>query len=237
MLALLQTRKGDWMRILLAEDERSLSRALVALLEKNNYSADAVYDGEEALAHLEAGNYDGLILDIMMPKLDGLEVLRRLRERGNPIPVLLLTAKAEVEDKVTGLDTGANDYLTKPFSTAELMARIRAMTRSQTGSQTGSRLRFGNITLDQATFELSSPSGSFRLANKEYQMMELLLRNPRQLISSERFLERIWGYDSEVELNVVWVYISYLRKKLAALQADIQIKATRNAGYSLEERT
>ena len=221
------------MRILLAEDERSLSRALVALLEKNNYSADAVYDGEEALAYLEAGNYDGLILDIMMPKLDGLEVLRRLRERGNPIPVLLLTAKAEVEDKVTGLDTGANDYLTKPFSTAELMARIRAMTRSQTGS----RLRFGNITLDQATFELSSPSGSFRLANKEYQMMELLLRNPRQLISSERFLERIWGYDSEVELNVVWVYISYLRKKLAALQADIQIKATRNAGYSLEERT
>ncbi len=237
MLALLQTRKGDWMRILLAEDERSLSRALVALLEKNNYSADAVYDGEEALAYLEAGNYDGLILDIMMPKLDGLEVLRRLRERGNPIPVLLLTAKAEVEDKVTGLDTGANDYLTKPFSTAELMARIRAMTRSQTGSQTGSRLRFGNITLDQTTFELSSPSGSFRLANKEYQMMELLLRNPRQLISSERFLERIWGYDSEVELNVVWVYISYLRKKLAALQADIQIKATRNAGYSLEERT
>ena len=225
------------MRILLAEDERSLSRALVALLEKNNYSADAVYDGEEALAYLEAGNYDGLILDIMMPKLDGLEVLRCLRERGNPIPVLLLTAKAEVEDKVTGLDTGANDYLTKPFSTAELMARIRAMTRSQTGSQTGSRLRFGNITLDQATFELSSPSGSFRLANKEYQMMELLLRNPRQLISSERFLERIWGYDSEVELNVVWVYISYLRKKLAALQADIQIKATRNAGYSLEERT
>ena len=225
------------MRILLAEDERSLSRALVALLEKNNYSADAVYDGEEALAYLEAGNYDGLILDIMMPKLDGLEVLRRLREQGNPIPVLLLTAKAEVEDKVTGLDTGANDYLTKPFSTAELMARIRAMTRSQTGSQTGSRLRFGNITLDQATFELSSPSGSFRLANKEYQMMELLLRNPRQLISSERFLERIWGYDSEVELNVVWVYISYLRKKLAALQADIQIKATRNAGYSLEERT
>ena len=237
MLALLQTRKGDWMRILLAEDERSLSRALVALLEKNNYSADAVYDGEEALAYLEAGNYDGLILDIMMPKLDGLEVLRRLRERGNPIPVLLLTAKAEVEDKVTGLDTGANDYLTKPFSTAELMARIRAMTRSQTGSQTGSRLRFGNITLDQTTFELSSPSGSFRLANKEYQMMELLLRNPRQLISSERFLERIWGYDSEVELNVVWVYISYLRKKLAPLQADIQIKATRNAGYSLEERT
>lgn len=222
------------MRILLAEDERSLSRAVVALLEKNNYSADAVYDGEEALAYLEGGNYDGVILDIMMPKVDGLEVLRRLRQQGNPIPVLLLTAKSEVEDKVTGLDMGANDYLTKPFSTAELMARIRAMTRSQTGGQVTSRLTLGNITLHQTTFELSSPAGSFRLANKEYQMMELLLRNPRQLIPTERFLERIWGYDSEVELSVVWVYISYLRKKLAALQADIQIKAKRNAGYSLE---
>lgn len=224
------------MRILLAEDEKSLSRAVVALLEKNNYSADAVYNGEDALAYLEAGNYDALILDIMMPKMDGLEVLRRLRQQGNAIPVLMLTARAEVEDKVAGLDTGANDYLTKPFSTAELMARIRAMTRSQAGGQMSSRLTLGNITLDQTTFELSSPTGSFRLANKEYQMMELLLRNPRSLIPTERFLERIWGYDSEVELNVVWVYTSYLRKKLAALQADIQIRAARNAGYCLEER-
>ena len=237
MLISLLNREGDTMRILLAEDERSLSRAVVALLEKSNYSADAVYDGEEALAYLEAGNYDGVILDIMMPKMDGLEVLRRLREQGNPVPVLLLTAKSEVEDKVTGLDTGANDYLTKPFSTAELMARIRAMTRSQTGGQVTSRLTFGNITLDQTSFELSSSAGSFRLANREYQMMELLLRNPRQLIPTERFLERIWGYDSDVELNVVWVYISYLRIKLSALQANIQIKATRNVGYSLEERT
>ena len=225
------------MRILFAEDERSLSRAVTALLEKNNYSVDPVYDGDAALTYLDAGNYDAVILDIMMPKLDGLEVLRQLRQRGDPIPVLLLTAKSEVEDKVTGLDTGANDYLTKPFSTAELLARIRAMTRSQAGGQMSSRLTLGNITLDQATFELSSPHGSFRLANKEYQMMELLLRNCRQLVPTERFLERIWGYDSEVELNVVWVYISYLRKKLAALKADIQIKATRNAGYSLEERS
>ena len=224
------------MRILLAEDERSLSRAVKALLEKQHYSVDAVYDGAQALDYLEAGNYDALVLDIMMPKLDGLEVLRRLRAEGNPIPVLLLTARAEVEDKVAGLDMGANDYLTKPFSPAELMARIRAMTRSQTGGQMSSRLRLGNITLDQSTFELSSPCGSFRLANKEFQMMELLLRNPRQLIPAERFLERIWGYDSEVELNVVWVYISYLRKKLSALQADIQIRAVRNAGYTLEER-
>lgn len=221
------------MRILLAEDEHSLSRAVVALLERNHYSADAVYDGEEALTYLEAGNYDALILDIMMPKLDGLSVLRQLREKGNRIPVLMLTAKGEVDDKVLGLDSGANDYLTKPFSTQELMARIRAMTRNQT-AQVSSRLAFGNVTLDQTTFELASPSGSFRLANKEYQMMELLMCNPKQLISSERFLERIWGYDSDVELNVVWVYISYLRKKLTALRADIQIKATRNASYALE---
>lgn len=221
------------MRILLAEDERSLSRAIMALLERNHYSADAVYDGEEALAYLECGNYDALILDLMMPKLDGLSVLRRLREGGNWIPVLILTAKSEVDDKVLGLDTGANDYLTKPFSTPELMARIRAMTRSQT-TQATSRLTFGNITLDQTTFELSSPSSSVRLTNKEFQMMELLMRNPRQRISSERFLERIWGYDSDVELNVVWVYLSYLRKKLAALQANVQIKAFRNAGYALE---
>ena len=169
-----------------------------------------------------------------MPKMDGITVLRTLRERGNPIPVLILTAKSEVDDKVLGLDTGANDYLTKPFSTQELMARIRAMTRSQSGGQVTSRLTFGNITLDQATFELSSPTGSFRLANKEFQMMELLMRNPRQLIPTERFLERIWGYDSDVELSVVWVYISYLRKKLSALRANIQIKVTRNADYSLE---
>ena len=147
--------------------------------------------------------------------------------------MLLLTAKSEVEDKVRGLDTGANDYLTKPFATAELLARLRAMTRNQ-AAQTGSRLSFGNVTLDKATFELSSPHGSFRLANKEYQMIELLMRNPGQVVPTERLLEKIWGYDSDVEVNVVWVYISYLRKKLAALHADIQIKATRNTGYSLE---
>lgn len=222
------------MRILLAEDEKSLSRAIIALLEKNNYSADAVYNGREALEYLNAENYDAVILDIMMPEMDGLTVLQKLRESGNRIPVLMLTARSEVEDKVLGLDTGANDYLTKPFATAELLARIRAMTRSQT-SQVSNQLTFGNITLDQTSFELSSKSGSFRLANKEFQMIELLLRNPRQLIPTERFLEKIWGYDSDVELNVVWVYISYLRKKLTALQANIQIRATRNTGYSLEE--
>lgn len=223
------------MRLLLAEDERSLSRAIVAILQHSHYSVDAVYDGEEALAYLEAGNYDGLILDLMMPKLDGLTVLRTLRAKGSRLPVLILTAKSEISDKVEGLDSGANDYLTKPFSTAELLARIRAMTRSQTAQPT-SRIQVGNITLDRTTFELSSPTGSFRLANKEFQMLELLMNNPRQLIPSERFLERIWGYDSNAELNVVWVYISYLRKKLAALGADVEIRATRNAGYSLDAR-
>lgn len=222
------------MRLLLAEDEQSLFRALVTILEHSGYEVDAVLDGLSALEYLCAVEYDAAILDIMMPGLDGIEVLRRARSRGVATPIIMLTAKSEVSDKVEGLEAGANDYLTKPFSTQELMARIRAMTRSQTGGQVTSRLTFGNITLDQATFELSSPAGSFRLANKEFQMMEMLMRNPRQIIPTERFLERIWGYDSEVELSVVWVYISYLRKKLSALRSNIQIKVTRNAGYSLE---
>ncbi len=222
------------MRILLAEDERSLAKAIVKILEKNNYSADAVYNGEDALAYLESGVYDAAILDIMMPKMDGITVLKTIRARGNMLPVLILTAKTEVDDKVLGLDSGANYYLTKPFDTKELLASIRAITRSRAAAD--SRLCIGNIVLDRATFELASPSGQFRLANKEFQMMELLMANPHRLIPAERFLEKIWGYGSEAEINVVWVYISYLRKKLAALDADIQIKASRNAGYSLEEK-
>ncbi len=146
-----------------------------------------------------------------------------------------MTAKSEVDDKVLGLDSGADDYLTKPFAVKELLARIRAMTRSR-DVQADTRLHFGNVTLDCATFALSSPTGSFRLANKEFQMMEMLIRNPHNRISTEHFLERIWGYDSEAEINVVWVYLSYLRKKLAALHADIEIRAARNAGYCLEEK-
>lgn len=180
------------MRLLLAEDERSLSRAVQAILEKNHYAVDAVFDGQEALAYLETGGYDGVILDIMMPKMDGISVLKELRQRGDPVPVLMLTAKSEVDDKVLGLDSGANDYLTKPFSVKELLARSRAMTRIR-AVQADSRLHMGNITLDSATFELSSPSGSFRLANKEYQMMEMLMRHPHQMISTGQFMERIWG--------------------------------------------
>lgn len=223
------------MRLLLAEDEKSLSKAIITILKKNNYSADAVYNGEDALLYLASGNYDCAILDIMMPKLDGISVVKKLREEGNGIPVLMLTAKSEVDDKVLGLDSGANDYLTKPFHTKELLARIRAITRNQT-ARLDSQIKLGNIALDCSTYELSSPGGSFRLANKEFQMMEMLISNPRCLISTERFIEKVWGYDSEVESNVVWVYISYLRKKLSALHADVQIKAQRNAGYSLEEK-
>ena len=193
-----------------------------------------VYDGQSALEFIETGNYDGAILDIMMPVLDGIEVLKKIRSQGNLIPVLLLTAKSEIDDKVLGLDSGANDYLTKPFNSRELLARIRAMTRVQ-AAQTNSKLSMGNVILDRATFELSTPTGSFRLANKEFQMIELLMSNPRVLISSEKFMEKIWGFDSEAEINVVWVYISYLRKKLSALNADIQIRAVRNAGYLLED--
>lgn len=222
------------MRLLLAEDEKALSKAMATILERNKYSVDVACDGQEALEYLEAGNYDGVILDIMMPKVDGITVLRTIRKKGNLIPVLLLTAKSEVDDKVLGLDAGANDYLTKPFHSRELLARIRAMTRTRT-DQADSRLKMGNVTLDRATYELSTPTGSYRLANKEFQMMEMLMSNPKNPISSERFMEKIWGYDSEAEINVVWVYISYLRKKLSVLHANIQIKAQRNAGYTLEE--
>ncbi len=222
------------MRLLLAEDEQSLSRAITTLLVKNNYSVDTVYDGQTALEYLEMNNYDGVILDIMMPKMDGITVLQTIRKHGNRVPVLILTAKSEIDDKVEGLDSGANDYLTKPFAIRELLARIRAMTRN-TIEQSDSKLHVGNITLDYANYTLSSAVTSFQLANKEFQMIEILMRNPRQVISSEQFLEKIWGLDSEVEIGVVWTYISYLRKKLIALRADVQIKAKRNIGYSLED--
>lgn len=221
------------MRILLAEDERSLSKAIVAILEKNNYSVDAVYDGDEALSYIEAGNYDAVILDIMMPKRDGISTLREMRSKGCNIPVIILSARSEVDDKVLGLDSGANDYLTKPFSVKEMLARLRAMTRKGEG-QFDSTLKFGNLSLNLATYELTSNEGSLKLANKEFQMMEMLMRNPTHLISTERFMEKIWGYDSDAEINVVWVYISYLRKKLSKIGADVEIRAHRNSGYSLE---
>ena len=218
------------MRLLLAEDEQALSKALKAILERAGYTVDAVNDGKAALDCLDTGSYDGAVLDIMMPVLDGLEVLRQLRARGDLLPVLLLTAKAETDDKVQGLDSGANDYLTKPFAVRELLARVRAMTRART-AQTGSRLHLGNITLDRATYELSSPTGSFRLSSREFQMLEMLLCSPGHILPEARFLERIWGQDSSTERSVVWVYISYLQNKLKALHADIRIRAVRGEGY------
>ena len=255
------------MRLLLAEDEEDLSRALVAVLKHNNYSVDAVYDGAEALDYIEnSDNYDGVILDIMMPKMDGITVLKTIRSHGNSVPVLMLTAKAEIDDRVEGLDSGADDYLTKPFSMKELLARIRAMTRRKADT-TDSVLTFGDITLDRSTYMLTGPASiknadstekcdvctdtnnanngkvscqstgtqsvGIRLANKEYQMLEMLMTNPGQIISVDQFMDRIWGYDSEAEQNVVWVYISYLRKKLASVGSTAQIKATRGVGYSI----
>lgn len=220
------------MRLLLAEDEKALARAVVKIFEKNNYSIDAVHDGEDALAYLEAGNYDAAILDIMMPKMDGITVLKKIRAAGSNLPVLMLTAKSEIDDKVLGLDSGANYYLTKPFDSKELLAAVRAITRSQTEVDT--KLSVGNLTLDRSTFELTSPTGSVRLANKEFQMLEMMMSSPKNVISVESFMDRIWGYDTDTESNVVWVYISYLRKKFTALGANVKIKASRNAGYSLE---
>ncbi len=224
------------MRLLLAEDEKELSRALVAILKHNNYSVDAVYDGLDAYNYAKAENYDGIILDIMMPKMNGIEALKKMRAEGINVPVLMLTAKSDIDDRIEGLDSGADDYLTKPFAMGELLARIRAMTRrkSELSSNT---LEFGNITLSRENFELTGPDGVQRLGNKEYQMLETMMMNPKRLISTERFMEKIWGYDSEAEINVVWVYISYLRKKLTSVGANVVIKASRGMGYSLEEKS
>ena len=221
------------MRLLLAEDEKALSRALKAILERDGYMVDAVYDGQAALDCLDTGSYDGAVLDIMMPALDGIEVLRRLRARGDLLPVLLLTAKSETDDKVQGLDSGANDYLTKPFAVRELLARVRAMTRAHS-AQTDSRLTLGNITLDRATFALSSPTGSFRLANREFQMLEMLLCSLGHVIPEDRFMERIWAQEGYTETSVVRIYISYLQKKLKALHASVWIRTVQKVGYVLE---
>lgn len=222
------------MRLLVAEDESELSAALVMILKCNHYSVDAVDNGQDALDYLRGQEYDGAILDIMMPKMDGLTVLKTIRREGNAVPVLLLTARAGIDDKVEGLDSGANDYLPKPFESKELLARIRAMTRRQV-TEVNNLLKLGNVTLDKACFEMSTRFGSVRLGNKEFQMLEIFMSNPGQIISAERFMEKVWGYDSEAEIGVVWVNISYLRKKLSSLNADIRIRAVRNQGYLMEK--
>ena len=202
------------------------------MLIKNKYTVDAVYNGQEALDYIATGNYDIVLMDVMMPVMDGITALKKIRADGNQIPVLLLTAKSEADDKVMGLDSGANYYITKPFDTKELLAAVRAITRKE--EQTDNRLHFGNITLDTSTYELASDTDSVKLTNKEFQMMEIFMSNPKILVSADTLMERIWGYDSDSEINVVWAYISYLRKKLKNLNANFTIKSSRNSGYSLE---
>lgn len=221
------------MKLLYAEDEAAMSEAVVDILTYHNYMVDAVADGADALAYARLEHYDGIILDIMMPKLSGLEVLRQLRAEGYRTPILLLTAKGEIEDQVQGLDLGADDYLPKPFSMELLLARVRAMLRRRE-EFTPNVLRRGSITLNQQTYELSGGGQTFVLPKLEYRLMELLMLNKDVYLSSEELLVKVWGYDTEAELGTVWVYISYLRKRLAALNADVTIAARRNVGYRLE---
>ena len=221
------------MRLLLAEDEKLLSEALVEMLSHNNYSVDAVDNGQDAIDYLLSADYDAAVLDIMMPQKNGIEVVKELRAAGKHTPVLMLTAKSQIEDRVEGLDSGADDYLTKPFAIKELLARIRAITRRQP-ELTNPNITFRDLTLSRSDYLLSGPLGQVRLANKEYQMIEMLMSNSRQVISTERFMEKIWGFDTEATINVVWVNISSLRKRIAELGAHVQIKAARGVGYSLE---
>lgn len=221
------------MKLLYAEDEISMSEAVVDILTYHKYIVDAVYDGEEALAYARSEQYDGIILDIMMPKLDGLEVLKKLRSEKSRTPVLLLTAKAEIEDQIQGLDLGADDYLPKPFPMNLLLARVRAMLRRRE-EFTPDILKCGNISLNRQSYELSGNGQSFVLPKLEYQLMELLMLNRGIYLSTEELLVRVWGYDTDAELGTVWVYISYLRKRLSALNANVAITAKRNVGYKLE---
>ena len=221
------------MRLLLAEDERDLSESIKRILEYNKYDVDCVYDGEEALVFLSNYSYDGVILDVMMPKRDGFSVVRELRKRGNNVPVMMLTARSETDDKVMGLDSGADEYLTKPFIIKEFIARVKALVRRKGEYSEG--LTLGNMTLSEATHELSA-NGSVRLTNKEYRLMEYLIRNKEALLSTENIMNNVWDYDSEAEINVVWVCISSLRKKMDAIGTDHVIKAMRGTGYQLIKR-
>ena len=221
------------MRLLLAEDEKELSRALVTVLKYNHYSVDEVYDGMEALEYLENGSYDGVILDVMMPKLDGISVLKKIRAKGNQVPVLILSAKSALEDKVLGLDCGADDYLAKPFATKELLARVRAMTRRKT-AELDTKMTFEDLELSPTTFQLGCKGRWVYLANKEYQIMEMLLANPRCVLSAGQFIEAVWGCDSDVENNVVWTYISRLRRILKQLDSKAVIRTAKGIGFALE---
>lgn len=223
------------MRILYAEDEKSISDAVAEILRKNNYSVDTVYDGEEALSYIALMNHDIIILDIMMPKLDGIGVLKKIRQDKIKTPVLLLTAKSELEDKIEGLDFGADDYLTKPFESKELLARLRAISR-RINEVVDDEISLANIILSRSSFLLSSQHSkkTFVLTSKEYQILELLMSNPKKCYSKDTLMDKIWGYDIETDISVVWVYISNLRKKLTELNSFVSIKSKRHIGYYLE---
>lgn len=220
------------MRLLLAEDEIELANAIGAILSHSGYVTDTVHDGLAALDHLSQNTYDAVVLDIMMPKLDGIEVLKFMRARGDRTPVIILTAKSEIDDKVNGLDAGADDYLTKPFSAKELLARLRAITRREP-TQKSPVLTLGNTTLELATYKISAPGGSFILANKEFRIMQELMSSGDRILPQSTLLEKIWGDEGDNDQNVLWVYISYIRKKLEKIGSNTVIKAHRNAGYSL----
>ena len=223
------------MHLLLAEDEESLARGLRHLLEKSKYSVDIVFNGLDAWDYFRAGHYDAVILDIMMPGKNGIEVLKTIRQSGSSVPIMMLTAKAEIEDRVAGLESGADDYLPKPFATAEFLARVKALTRRSGSLICEDALHFGSVSLDRNTYELSAKTEKVRLNNKEFQLMELFFRHPHFVFSTEYLMDNIWGPDSEAYSDVVWTYIGFLRKKLKQIRADIQIRTVRGAGYSLEE--
>lgn len=222
------------MRILIAEDEIEIARGLKFLLEKNKFSVDIVHNGKDALDYFHCAEYDAIVLDIMMPQMSGLEVLSRIRKEKSGIPVMMLTAKAEIEDKVTGLEMGADDYLPKPFASREFIARVKALTRRSAG-YSDSILSFGKVKLDCNRYELSCGMETARLNNKEFQLAQLFLRNPHYVFSTNHLMDKVWGQDSEADMDVVWTYIGFLRKKLKGLNANIEIKTVRGVGYSLEE--
>ena len=222
------------MRILFADDDRQLCRAARTLLEHEGYTVETAYNGADALELAETGEFDGMILDWMMPEMSGIAVLEELRRNGVTTPCLMLTARAEVEDRVTGLDSGADDYLSKPFNTSELLARLRAIIRRHE-VYAPELVRFGDLTLDKGAMELRCGDIAVRLGNKAFRLMEMFMENPRRVFTVDQLITRVWGWDNETEMNLLWVTMSQLRKKLTELGTSAEIKAVRGVGYSLEE--
>lgn len=222
------------MRILLAEDDPKLLKSLIHIFRNNRYITDGVSNGADAFNYAATGEYDGIVMDIMMPEKDGLMVLRELREQNITTPVLLLTARTEIPQRIEGLDAGADDYLPKPFAAAELMARVRAMLRRKS-NYTPDILSVGSTVLDRGTLEVSCREKTASLSAREFQILEIMMQNPRVIIPAEQLMTHIWGWDSNVDMGVIWVHISNLRKKIVTINAPITIKFIRNAGYMLEE--